>query len=204
MTQKAEGLSLAALCAELLIEGVERRGLRTSDRILVDDVPEEVAAALFDGLAERCDRSLEIAITGDDGRVEQVDLQAIAREHFDLIPYRVVDAPAGGGLNAGPGEFAFCLRDFFAVGDGRPRVLLVITPQGNETQKSAQDARADRRLLSRSRLLERYLDLWEVPDGSPMRAVARAYERYAPVTSNGSPTTPGPRAGSPRRSKGAS
>jgi len=180
MTQKAEGLSLAALCAELLIEGVERRGLRTSDRILVDDVPEEVAAALFDGLAERCDRSLEIAITGDDGRVEQVDLQAIAREHFDLIPYRVVDAPAGGGLNAGPGEFAFCLRDFFAVGDGRPRVLLVITPQGNETQKSAQDARADRRLLSRSRLLERYLDLWEVPDGSPMRAVARAYERYAP------------------------
>ena len=176
----AEDLSLDVLCAEVFLEGLDRRGVRTSDRVLVDHLPEEIADELFAGLMREADVKLDVPLTGEDGTVRTVAVDAIRRDEFDVLPYRALGERKGDSANRGSTGFASCLRDYFALDATRPRVLVVITAEGNETQKSAQDLAADHLLITRSGLLQRYMDGSNVTEDSPVREVATAYERYAP------------------------
>jgi hypothetical protein len=167
---------IGLLTADVFRARLRALGLRSSTRLVVDYLPAEVAASFFEALVELADHSVEINIPTDGTDVRSESLQAISDGTYDIIPFRVVPTrTAGRAENVGTEGFASCLRDHFATGEARPRVLVVITASTIETQRSAQDARADRQLISLDGLLSAVLDLERVPSASPLRKVAKAY-----------------------------
>jgi hypothetical protein len=167
------------LAADVFRARLRALGLRSSTRLVVDYLPGDVAAAFFDALMENADETVEVHIPNDAAdRVTEM-LFALHEGGYDLIPFRVSPPDeVGGEPNHGSEGFASCLRDHFATGESRPRVLVVVTASTIETQRSAQDARADRQLLTLDGLLGAVLDHERVPAESPLRKVARAYRAH--------------------------
>jgi hypothetical protein len=177
--------NLGELAAELFRLRLIEQGFRTSNRHVVDYLPPDVAAALFAGLLELTESPVTLHLVDDAGTMRSVTMRAmpllVGEHRLDVLPYRVLreDDPAECTPNQGSEAYASHLRDHFAVGADHPRLLVVITSTGNETQKSAQDLLADQRLVSLDRLLQLVLDRSSVPPTSPLRTVARAFEAHS-------------------------
>lgn len=169
---------LGVFCAETLLRRIRQLSLTSSNRHVLDYLPRDAAKALFEALLAKADRTVAIPIPNDADHEDFVRLAAIHLERADLVPFLVEDSSsvtAGATRNRGSEGFASCLRDHHAVGAERPRYLLTITSQGNETQKSAQDSTGDKILLDLRSVLDAVLDLRGVPADSPLRSVAAVY-----------------------------
>jgi hypothetical protein len=170
---------LGLFCAETLLKRIQQLSITSSNRHILDYLPPEVATALFEALLAKTDRTITVPIPNDAGAEQIAELRALRLERADLVPFLVEDS--GGGVPAEPVQnrgcegFASCLRDYNAIGADRPRYLLTITTQGNETQKSAQDVTGDKILLDLSAVLNTVLDQREVASSSPLRSVAAVY-----------------------------
>jgi hypothetical protein len=172
--------SLGLRCAEALLTRIDQQSIISSNRHVVDHLPGEAAAALFTALAAQANHHVIIPIVDDNGQRREVTLAALRRSRADLIPFFVEEPPRGAlsldiASNRGSKGFASCLRDHYAVDADRPRCLLTITPRGNETQKSAQDAPADQALIDLRLLLHTALDEQGVDAADPLRRVADVY-----------------------------
>ena len=172
--------SLGERCAEAVLRRIDQQAVSSSNRMMLDQLPAEAAAALFDALIARSTHEVVIPIFDDAGQRSEVRLAALRRPNADLVPFFVDDSRgkglAGeGGANRGSEGFASCLRDYYAAGAERPRHLLTITPRGNETQRSAQDAHADQALIDLRVLLHSVLDEHGATTDDPLRRVADIY-----------------------------
>jgi hypothetical protein len=167
------------LAAEVFLRRLRALGLRSSSRLVVDYLPDGVGRAFFDALLQVPDVTVDVQVPGDGDGVRTETLYAISGEGYDVVPWLVVEpTEIAGEPNRGTEGFASCLRDHFATGEQRPRILVVVTAATIETQKSAQDARADRTLITLDLLLDAILDRDSVPADSPLRQVARAYRAH--------------------------
>ncbi|MEZ4361609.1 MAG: FtsK/SpoIIIE domain-containing protein [Kofleriaceae bacterium] len=178
MTNGRSPTPIGELAALLFLERLHGQGFRTSNRHIVDYLPPDVSAPLFEALLDLTDHQVEIRIPtdGGDDRIEQ--LQAIRDDHYDVVPFLVDEAPGKNARNRGTEGFASCLRDHYSVDAARPRLLVAITTHGNETQKSAQDALADQALITLDALLEQVLARAQVPKTSPLAEVAKVYAMH--------------------------
>ncbi|WP_158617668.1 hypothetical protein [Corallococcus sp. CA049B] len=182
MDKLSKSLPLGELSAELLLRRVKEQGFRTSNRHLVDYLPKDVSGVLFSALLSRARAEAEVHVPQDGGGERRVRLAAIDEGAYEVIPYLVSDTHGEGdlsvGTNRGSEGFASCLRDHYSVNAPRPRLLVVITAEGNETQKSAQDLLADKMLLTLEQLLTAVIDRVGAPPESPLRKVAEVYRRH--------------------------
>lgn len=179
---------LGVLCADLLRERLDAQVFRTSNRHIIDYLPDDVGERLFDALLERADRHVSVRVEQDDGSWRPQQLRAFSdtTDSYDLIPFLVdptasTNTAALDRANRGTEGFASYLRDGYAVDAERPRLLLVITPSGIETQKSAQDLLADEALITLERVLQQVLDERGASSQSHLRAVAKAYHHHQPA-----------------------
>lgn len=168
---------LGELAAELFLLRLRGQGFRTSNRHIVDYLPADVSEPLFDALLELADQQVALRIPTDGGADRTEQLQAIRGDNYDIVPFLVTDDP-GTKRNSGTEGFASCLRDYCSVEATRPRLLVVVTTHGNETQKSAQDALADQALVTLDLLLEQILTRAEVPKASPLVQLAKVYRAH--------------------------
>jgi hypothetical protein len=176
---ESSSMPVGVIAAEVFLTRLRALGLRSSSRLVVDYLPDGVSRAFFAALVERADASVDVTIPGDSSGARTEALFAIADEGFDIIPWLVVPPEkVWRAPNRGSEGFASTLRDHFATGEARPRILVVITAATIETQKSAQDTRADRAMITLDLLLDEVLDQASVPAGSPLRTVARAYRAH--------------------------
>lgn len=169
---------LGIFCADTLLKRIQQLSIASSNRHLLDYLPPEVATALFTALLARTDRTITVPIPNEAGADHLAELRALRLERADLVPFLVEDSSgktAGGAQNRGSEGFASCLRDYNAIGAERPRYLLTITTQGNETQKSAQDVTGDKILLDLGAVLNTVLDARDVAQTSSLRSVAAVY-----------------------------
>lgn len=149
-----------------------------SGRYVIDYLTPQIAMRIFRSLMELADLDLVVEVAGDDGLRDKHRLRAVRADAFDILPLLVDTAPDGD--NVVTEGFASCLRDHFTAGSERDRLLVVFTQQGNETQKSAKEARADARIISLDQLIDELLDYQDVAPESPgspqpIREVARAF-----------------------------
>jgi hypothetical protein len=182
MKMPSTPLSLGELSAELFLKRVKEQGFRTSNRHLVDYLPKDVSGVLFTALLAHAHAEVEVHVPEDGGGERRVKLAAIDAGEYEVVPYLVNDSrgedPLGAHSNWGSEGFASCLRDHYAVNAPRPRLLVVITAEGNETQKSAQDLLADKLLLTLDQLLTAVVDRAGAPPDSLLRTVAEVYRRH--------------------------
>lgn len=181
MHPDTEPTPIGELAALVFLDRLDAQGLVTSNRHIVDYLPGDVSEALFDALLQLTDESVPVTIT-DDAAVRRVEMHAIRRPNVDVLPYLVLPtgSPRPPSVNAGSEGFASSLRDHYAVDADRPRLLVVLTPSAIETQKSAQDALADRALVTLDHLLGAVLDRSHVRSDAPLRKVADAYRVHQP------------------------
>lgn len=170
---------LGELAAELFLKRLHDQGFATSNRHIVDYLPGEVSETLFDALLQVADALVTVTLTDGD-MVRQVLMHGIRREGVDILPYLVATTDSGRAPNPNCGSegYASSLRDHYAVNAEQPRLLVVLTASPIETQKSAQDALADRALITLDLLLREVLDRSHVSPDAPLRDVALAYRRH--------------------------
>lgn len=167
---------IGELAAELFLKRLQEQGFSTSNRHIVDYLPPEVAEGLFDALLQLSDTPVIVTLT-DAQEVHRVEMLGIRRDGIDVLPYLVVppESERPASTNCGSEGYASSLRDHYAVDAERPRLLVVLTTSAIETQKSAQDALADRALITLELLLQEVLDRSQINNQSPLRRVAEAY-----------------------------
>ena len=170
---------IGELAADLFLKQLAAQGFRSSNRHVIDYLPATVGQALFAALMQLTDDQVPIRITDESSDGQVVLMPAIRQAHVDILPY-LVDPPDGqhASLNQGTRAYASCLRDCYAVDAKRPRLLVVITPESNETLKSAQDVLADVALITLEKLLHDVLDNSQVARDAPLRNVAKVYYTY--------------------------
>ena len=171
------------LAADTFLERLSRKQFRSHNKHIIDYLPERERRILFSGLMERTDVGKSVRIR-DEGSEE---LSFIETRKFDLLPFLVVDdedvemARREWGKNGGSEGFASSLRDYFGVGvDDRVRLLVVFTPAGNETQKSAQDTAVDEHLLDLEILCHSLIARHGLDGESDLREVVATYLDYLP------------------------
>ena len=174
----------AQLLGDLFLERLDGLALKTSNKQVIDYLAADVAELLHEALIEYCDREIELQIGRADG--EPVRLQCFGWESVTVIPFRALGSVDGSNLTANRGStgFASALRDHFAQGTNERRMLVTITDRGNETQKSAQDARADESLLRRDGLLLRLLQEHGREDDSAARRVVEVLLSVEPESAS--------------------
>lgn len=149
---------LQYLLARRVLETLESQGGQVSTRIVVDNLPADITDLLFEALLELADTEVGIMMPDDDGAMQRFPLLGIPWGERELVPFLVAKRPhtprPGAENNTGSVGFASALRDHYAVGAERERVLLVLTAAGNETQKSARDTKADAVLVDLVGLLD--------------------------------------------------
>lgn len=132
------------LAAAVLVDKLDHPHA-TSSKVIIDYLRDEERAAVMTGLSGGKHRVLSLA-THDDAH----EVRAVCGDCVDIIAVEVrpvgeVD-PTRGQVTEG---YASMLRDHFAQGaPSRPRVLVTLTPEGNETQRSASDSAEDRALIT--------------------------------------------------------
>jgi hypothetical protein len=179
MHPDAQPSPLGELVAEVFLERLQEQGFRSSNRHMVDYLPTEVGVALACALLELTETEVPVRLPDDAGGERIVQMKAIPRAGLDVLPYLVVpDTDPSIGSNQGTEGYASCLRDHYAVDALRPRLLVVITPEGNETQNSARDTLADKALVTLEHLLQAILERSSVPRESPLVGVAGAYRAH--------------------------
>lgn len=179
---------IAELSAARFLSRVQALGLRSSSRLVVDHLPDEIRLLLFRGLLELAETRAVVHIQEEGGALRRVEMLAVPLPEHELIPF-LVDPPAellaelgtgGARNNLGSEGFASSLRDHYAVAAENKRLLVSLTRAGNETQKSARDLPADQRLLDLDGLLTALLDEVGAPADDPLREVARVYLAWQP------------------------
>ncbi|WP_428267884.1 FtsK/SpoIIIE domain-containing protein [Haliangium sp.] len=128
------GLAAEAVLARIGVAG------RSHSRYVIDFLPDGERRALFDALIQRAD---------GDASVLTHTMQAVRAERVDVLPVLVDDSGNEDGNVVSDG-WACKLRDHYSAGAdaGRYRALLTLTPESNETQKSASEGGVDRALLA--------------------------------------------------------
>lgn len=171
--------AIGELTADLFLKQLAAQGIRSSNRHVIDYLPPTVGQALFVALMQLTDTEVPVRITDESSQGRVVLMPAIRQAQVDILPY-LVDPPAGERptLNQGSQAYASCLRDCYAVDAERPRLLVIITPEVNETLKSAQDVLADVELITLEKLLQDVLDNSHVAKDAPLRKVAVVYRAY--------------------------
>ncbi|MCB9662367.1 MAG: hypothetical protein H6726_32305 [Sandaracinaceae bacterium] len=138
------------LAADLLKRHLDHE-VAASTKVVIDYLSEAERNALHRALMTEATRTIELA-----ARQASYRLKALPGAYVDLLP--VLERAKGTvdpDANQGTDGFASALRDHFASGMGaRPRVLVTITSEGNETQRSASDSAVDRGLITRRALCE--------------------------------------------------
>lgn len=178
MSVRAHPTPIGELGASVVLKTLRGQAFRSSNRHIVDYLPTEVADDVFAALLELADTAVTVPVSLAPD--ECIAMRALSAEldGFDVVPYLVGPPGVGAGTNCGTEGFASYLRDYYAVDANKPRLLVVFTPSGIETQKSAQDALADAKLLSLEALLAEVCNRALVPLDSPIRAVADVYRAY--------------------------
>ena len=157
MTDELRPLA-SQIIADLFLERLDGLPFKTANKQIIDYLSEEVAELLYSALFEYCDRQIEIGIGRSDG--VPAHLRCFSWGDLTVIPFRALEVvPAGTATsNRGSTGFASSLRDHFAQGSNERRMLVTVTSRGNETQKSAQDIRADETLLTCRSVLGKLLE----------------------------------------------
>lgn len=181
------------VAADVLMEKIDTTSRSSSSRYVIDSLPDAERCAVFDALRKRAHRKLAIPVDS-----HPHELYAVATDHVDVIPLLVTDNNTGSThQNVVSDGWACKLRDHYTSGAiaTRPRALLTLTAEGNETQRSASESAVDRDLLPLSalaiRLLARHGIVADDPrtkaietyvqrhNGSaPMNALAAQMERF--------------------------
>lgn len=175
--------SLQLMLAERFLAGLARLGHRSSARYIVDYLPPDVARELFEALLELCSEQVQVTIPLDGEGNEVFNMLCRPMEHVDLVPFLVTEEPNPADhltVNQGRTGFASALRDHYAIGARRERLLVVLTQDGNETQRSARDQKADRQLVDLEGLLSEVREDAGVAADADLKAVADAYLDYRP------------------------
>lgn len=180
MDPKHERQHIGELAAELFLRRLGEQGFRSSNRHIVDYLPTEVGHALFTALLSRTHEAVDVRLPDDHGGDRIVPMRAVRHGAVDVLPYLVtaIGDPTPTSANCGSEGYASCLRDHYAIDAQRSRLLVVITNEGNETQKSARDAPADLALVTLEQLLQEVLDRSMAPPDSPLRRVAEVYRAH--------------------------
>lgn len=156
------------LSADALLNALKRRTTATSSKHVIEHLREADREALFRELLARCDGELAVQLPEEE---VTATLRFVPFGSLEVIPFFVARDIAAEGVtpNRGTNDFASSLRDYFSVGAERPRVLLTLTPEGNETQRSASDPLIDRELLTLRSLAEQLMAKSSVGEGDPRR-----------------------------------
>ena len=156
MSDRAE-IRLGELAADVLIDAIRSRSLTSSTRLLVDNVPERPRLALFEAMLGRCNNEAAVrAIRDEPHRLRALAVAQPAGPPLSIVPFLVAE-PVAGDQNRGDESFASTLRDFFSLDAAAVRVLVTLTPKGNETQRSAADRGADGALVTLRSLVKHLL-----------------------------------------------
>lgn len=185
MSQSTDNFS--QLAAETFLSRLESQRFRSHNKHIIDYLPERERQGLFDGLMERADIRKSVYLGKKRGTET---LAFVAHDDFELLVFLVVDdeeldqAQEQWGRNAGTDGFASRLRDFYYyVDEGRQaactRLLVTLTPGGNETQKSAQDSAVDHELLSLRVLCDRLAQQHDLADDEHASEIIDTYLAYA-------------------------
>lgn len=178
-THAADLRLVGEVAADLLIERLRQRALTTSSKIVLDRLPADVREALFLELMRRTARGAMIRTSEREYRLSAIPLagQGEGGESL-LLPFLVGGGESGG--NRGSDADASALRDYFHLQAEQPRILLTLTPQGNETQRSAADQGADGDLVTLQAVVERLVDERRPILHDVISQVARVYLDVVP------------------------
>ncbi len=159
------------IAAQVLLERLSARPVQSSGRHVIDHLGAEERRDLFDALMQRAQGRVQIAV-GE----SPFTLAAVPMATADLIPFLEGEGAEQPLANVGTQGFASALRDHFGTGQPtRPRILLTLVGQGNETQHSAREQGVDGGLLPFADLVQALLVSHQVGTQDPRWPVAQTY-----------------------------